>query len=245
MSFQLPPVMGHRGALAYAPENTLAGIRKVAELGIGWVEFDVMLTGDDVPVLFHDDNLKRITGKDALMAETPHEALSALEAGAWFGSAFAGEPLPSLEQALELIWELGLRANVEIKPSIGRDVVTAKRTIEVMSALWPADQPIPMISSFSRMSLAAAQALRPEWPRGLVSHRLPKDWREALQALECVSFHLNTRALNRDRVARIKAAGYQVASYTVNRKRRARQLASFGVDCLISDTPDKVVDAMT
>ena len=53
--------MGHRGAAAVAPENTLVSLRQAGEMGATWVEFDVMLTGDDRPVLFHDDSLARIT----------------------------------------------------------------------------------------------------------------------------------------------------------------------------------------
>ncbi len=74
--FVLPRVIGHRGAAASAPENTLAGLRAAAALGATWVEFDVMLTKDRVPVLFHDDNLRRITGRDALMAETSYAELA-------------------------------------------------------------------------------------------------------------------------------------------------------------------------
>ena len=118
--FQLPRIMGHRGAAGVAPENTLVGLRTAAELGVRWVEFDVMLSGDGVPVLFHDDSLKRTTGCDALMADTPLASLSKLEAGAWFASKFAGEPIPTLEDALSFLLESGISPNVEIKPSTGK-----------------------------------------------------------------------------------------------------------------------------
>src|SRR5882757_10846072 len=58
---QLPPVIGHRGAAACAPENTLAGLRKAKALGCRWVEFDVRLTADNQPVLLHDNRLERTT----------------------------------------------------------------------------------------------------------------------------------------------------------------------------------------
>ena len=121
---ELARVMGHRGAAGRAPENTLAGLRTAAALGMTWAEFDVMLTGDGVPVLFHDDNLKRTTGRDALMAETSFADLAGLDAGGWFAPEFAGEPLPSLEAALALALQLGLTPNVEIKPTPGTDAAT-------------------------------------------------------------------------------------------------------------------------
>ena len=92
----LPRVMGHRGTAARAPENTLAGIRAAKDSGLDWVEFDTMLTGDGVPVLYHDDNLQRTTGRDALMENTAFADLASLEAGAWFDHRFHGEPVPSL-----------------------------------------------------------------------------------------------------------------------------------------------------
>ena len=61
MTITIPKVIGHRGAAGYAPENTLASIRKAAELGARWVEFDVMLSQDEVPILMHDDTLNRTT----------------------------------------------------------------------------------------------------------------------------------------------------------------------------------------
>ena len=244
MDLELPRVMGHRGAAAWAPENTLASIRKAAELGATWVEFDVMLTGDGRPVLFHDDNLKRLTGLDALMARTPYSRVEGLDAGHWFSPVFAGEPVPTLEAALELVWDLGLGANIEIKSTPGRDVETAQAALEVAAAGLGRGRRPPMISSFSRMSLAVARVLRPDWPRALVAFKAPSDWETALEALGCASFHLSSKVLNPPFVAEIKRAGYQVAAFTVNQKRRARELIACQVDCLISDAPDRIASAI-
>lgn len=247
MDFGLPRVMGHRGAAAWAPENTLASIRRAAELGASWVEFDVMLTGDGRPVLFHDDNLKRLAGVDALMAETPYGEARALDVGSWFGPAFAGERIPSLEAALRLVKELGLNANIEIKPTPGRDVETAQAVLRVAAAAYARTHPPPLISSFSRMSLATARVLQPDWPRALIAFRLPADWMTTLEALGCRSFHLSSRILSRKLVTQVKQAGYLVAAFTVNDGRRARELTRRGVDCLITDAPDRIeaaIDAM-
>ena len=237
----LPAIMGHRGALALAPENTLASLRAAVEAGASWVEFDVMLTGDDLPVLFHDDCLKRTTGLDADMAETPYVRLQDLEAGAWFGPAFAGEAIPTLEAALLLLAELGAHPNVELKPTRGRDVETAVATLRVLEKTWPADRALPFVSSFSRMSLAAVRALRPDLPCGFIAWEAPDDWRAVLQALRCTSFHVNEAYLSIGLAEEIKAAGYQLAAYTVNDPARARELRAWSVDSLITDRPDRLV----
>jgi glycerophosphoryl diester phosphodiesterase len=244
MDFDLPRVMGHRGAAAWAPENTLSSIRKAAELGATWVEFDVMLTGDGHPVLFHDDNLNRLTGLDAQMARTPYSRVKRLDAGRWFSPCFAGEPVPSLEAALDLVCDLDLGANIEIKPTPGRDVETAEVVLDVAAAGLGRGRPPPMISSFSRMSLAVARALKPDWPRALIAFKVPSDWNTTLRALGCRSFHLSSKVLNPPRVTEIKRAGYQVAAFTVNQKRRARELIACEVDCLITDAPDRIASVL-
>lgn len=244
MCLELPLVMGHRGAAADAPENTLASIRKAAEAGARWVEFDIMLTGDGRPVLYHDDSLLRITGRKADMADTPYAVLRTLDAGSWFDSSFAGEGVPSLEQALTLLWSLDLQANIEIKSTPGRDVETAEAALKTVAALLPADRSPPLISSFSRMSLAAARVLQPQWPRALIANRLPPDWQAALASLGCASFHLNYRLIKPALVAEIQAAGYGLATYTINDTRRARRLIKLGVDCLITDKPGEIAAAL-
>lgn len=243
--FVLPRVMGHRGAAALAPENTLAGIRRAAATGVSWVEFDVMLTGDSVPVLFHDDKLERTTGRRGLMAETPCAVAGTLDAGAWFRVEFAGEPVPTLEAALALVRELGLRANVEIKPTPGRDRETAAAVVEVIDRCWPASEPPPLISSFKRDSLAVIQDRAPALPRGLLALRLPRDWVSAARALECSTLHVAGRWLTAKRVARIKAAGYGLAAFTINDVTQARRLFDWGVDCIITDIPDVMVPALS
>src|SRR5512142_2967244 len=113
--FRLPPVIGHRGAAAHAPENTLAGFRRAKALGCTWVEFDVRLTADGVPVLCHDPRLDRTTDRSGRVAAQTLAAIQTSDAGGWFAPVFAGERMPSLEEALLLCAELGLGANIEIK----------------------------------------------------------------------------------------------------------------------------------
>ena len=162
---QLPKVIGHRGAMAYAPENTLASFREARQRGAAWVEIDVKLTADGVPIVMHDDSLKRTMGVDRLVAETPRAELPA--------------EVPTFEQAIACFRELGLGCNVEIKPCEGREAETARVAVETLRRCWPAALPAPLLSSFKDESLTAAQAAAPEFARALLVGELGDDWRAA------------------------------------------------------------------
>ena len=106
-AFRLPAVIGHRGAAAYAPENTLEGIREAARRGARWVEFDAKLTGDGVVILMHDDTLDRTTNGRGPVAQASYREIGLLDAGAWFGAAWRGTRVPRLADALALLVESG------------------------------------------------------------------------------------------------------------------------------------------
>jgi glycerophosphoryl diester phosphodiesterase len=244
MDLVLPRVIGHRGAAAHAPENTLAGLRRAAEMGATWVEFDVMLSADGVALLHHDHDLKRTAGRPEAIAALSYAQLHDLDVGAWFAPAYAGEAPPSLEAAIALLGELGLGANVEIKPAEGRERETAQATVAVLRRCWPASLPTPLLSSFSRDALAAAAAAAPELPRGLLQEGLSGDGLACAAALGCVSVNLDQAELSEATVAAVRAAGYRLLSYTVNEPETARRLRRWGVDSLITDRPGELIAAL-
>ena len=119
-----PAIVAHRGGGMLAPENTLEAIDVGARHGHRMIEFDAKLSADDVVFLLHDDTVERTSnGRGAAQAMTYAE-LSALDAGSWFGAAFANARMPTLAQVRERCAKHGLAANIEIKPSQGRDVET-------------------------------------------------------------------------------------------------------------------------
>ncbi len=170
MAWPHPRLIAHRGGGALAPENTLAGLRTAASLGYRGVEFDVMLSADGTPVLIHDETLERTTDGRGRVADASDAELARLDAGSWHGEQFAGEPLPSFGDAAELCLALGLWANVEIKPSAGREAETGRKVAQAARELWAGAAP-PLLSSFSLEALAAARDAAPELPRGCCSSR--------------------------------------------------------------------------
>jgi glycerophosphoryl diester phosphodiesterase len=240
----LSRIVGHRGAAMRAPENTLASFRKAAALGAGWVEHDVMLTADGVPVVIHDESLDRTTDLSGRVDGTPAGAIAAADAGRWFGPEFAGERVPTLGQALGVIAECGLGVNIEIKPGPGRERDTAKAALAVAEAAWPRHLPPPLVSSFKRTALAAAQEALPAWPRGLLLDRRAKDWLEAAKALDCRSVNANWKRLTPAWAKAIKAAGLALVVWTCNSPEEARRLIGLGVDAVITDAPDLLAPAI-
>ncbi len=240
----IPQVIGHRGAAAAAPENTLAGLREAKELGASWVEFDVKLTRDGVPVLMHDERLERTTSGQGRVADTTLAAIEALDAGAWFRPAFRGERVPTFEAALALCAELGLGINVEIKPCRGREAETARATVETLLAHWPEAMPAPLVSSFAPICLVVAREIAPALPRGHLAGALPRRWRAAMAAHGCRTLHLNHRWLSARQRAAVVAAGVPLLLYTIDDPGRARQQLAAGVTAVITNRVGEVLAAL-
>jgi glycerophosphoryl diester phosphodiesterase len=240
----LPAVIGHRGAAGAAPENTLASIRKARELGATWIEFDVKLTKDGHAILFHDDRLERTTDGQGAVAATSLAEIRRLDAGAWFGATWRGEPVPTFEQALALCAELGLGINVEIKPCADREVETAQVTMATLLDRWPRDMPAPLVSSFAPACLRVARDRAPELPRGYLAGTLPRRWRELMAEHDCAALHLNHRRIAAWQWATILAAGIPVVLYTVNDGLRAQQHLQAGVAAVITDHVDRVLTCL-
>ncbi len=227
---QLPKVIGHRGAAAYAPENTLASFREARRRGATWVETDVVLTSDGVPILMHDDSLKRTTGIGRLVAETPRADLP--------------HDVPTFEEAIACWGELGLGCNVEIKPSAGREAETARVVVETLRRCWPAHLPQPLLSSFKDASLAAAYQAAPEFVRALLIGRLADDWRQRAEAVAAAAINTDGKRLTAVRAVEIRRAGYALGVYTIDDGDVARALVGMGADCIITDAPDVILAAL-
>ena len=239
----LPPVIGHRGAAAYAPENTLAGFRTAAALGVRWVEFDARVTVDGVAVLCHDQCPIRTLGLARAVERTRWADLARRDAGRWFGPAVAGEPVPTLAETLALLAGLALFPNIEVK----HGPAGAARVIEAVGAAialgWPDGAPPPLLSSFDPPALRQAKRRLPDLPRGLNRENLTGDWRGEAEELGCVSVHVDHRTLTAPLALSVKSAGFGLAAYTVDDPARARELWSWGVDAIFSNAPDALLAA--
>ncbi len=239
--WSLPRVFAHRCGGALAPENSLSGLRIAAALGFRAVEFDVMLSADDSPWLIHDETLERTSNGSGRVCDTPDSALRSLDAGSYRHASFAGEALPTFDQAVRLCRELGLMANVEIKPAAAFEARTGEVVARRIMDLW-AGGPLPLVSSFSVVALEAARRVAPRLPLGVLWTRPPADWASQVEMLDAYSLHCAWDKLDADVLKIAQANDIPVLCYTVNDRSAAETLFARGVAALFSDRIDLLID---
>lgn len=226
-------VIAHRGASGIVPENTLRAIALAAEQGATWVELDVMLTADELPIIFHDTApIKGMLWQQLKNIQVPAPA----------GSQETPALIASLQDAVNLIHQLGMGLNLEIKPTTaGLGELTLQRSLEVLQAC-PAVNLV--ISSFNLSALQAAKTLAPNIPRALLYKKLAPNWRDAVREYAVRSIHLSATTLLQEEVQKIRELGLEVYIYTVNCLKEHEKLISWGVNGVFSDYLNLFTDKM-
>jgi glycerophosphoryl diester phosphodiesterase len=240
----LPPVIAHRGASGYAPENTMAAFIKAAQMGIKWIEFDVMQSADGEVVVFHDDSLERTTNGHGELSAYAYPVLTRLDAGGWFNPIYSSEPIPTLAQVLEFLHTFHIAANIELKPLPGTEDQLVKRVLQTMRAVMPFAPGRILFSSFSVPALRYLRQYSPDSFIGLLQHEWEHDWIALCDTLNCVSVHANEEIVTPDIAAQVLALDKQLLCYTVNDPVRALELYACGVAAVFSDVPDKILDVL-
>lgn len=246
-------VIGHRGAPSRAPENTLASFRTALGLGVDGLELDVHLSRDGHLVVIHDANLKRTTDGDGLVHEHTLAELRQLDAGAWYGPAFAGERIPTFDEVLDLV---GRRVPLQVEIKGATEGVT-EATLAALDARGLLDT--VMMTSFQLDRLPLVRRLAPQVRIGaLVWGRARTPDRTPMTPAECVAATRKAQAdvmllwhecVDAARVAAARADGLPVgvAGGTANAD-DMRRVLSFGVVRMTTNYPDicrSVVDAAT
>jgi len=240
-TLQLPPVIGHRGACGYAPENTIASFQAAASLGVSCVEFDVRLSADGKLVIIHDDTVDRTTSGHGAVGALSLAELQGLDAGSWFSTEYAGAKIITFSEGIDLLARFKMSTNIEIKASPGREMETAKAVCEHVKMAWPTHIPKPLFSSFSDDCMMVAQEVLPDIERALLIVNLPQDWEERARSIGARSVHIWHKKLTHNQAREVLDAGDPLRSYTVNDDETAQRLFSWGLESVFSDFPDRII----
>ncbi|MBW5424936.1 glycerophosphodiester phosphodiesterase [Streptomyces sp. BG9H] len=254
-----PLVVAHRGASAYAPENTLAAIDKARDMGFRWVENDVQRTKDGELVIMHDDNLKRTTNVEEVfpdrapwkVADFTAAEIARLDAGSWFSPKYAGERVPTLRQYMRrvsrnhqsLVFEF---KKPELYPGIEYQGLRVLRETGWLDKSHVRNRLV--IQSFSANSVRTVHAVRPDVKTGFLGTPPVAD----LPAYARFSDQINSThtSISADYVSAIHALRgphgkpLEIFTWTVNDAPNAVRAAKFGVDGIITNAPDVVRRAL-
>lgn len=235
--FQTKPILiSHRGANLLAPENTLSAFDLAYQMGAAWVECDVVLTEDSVPVLLHDRDLWRTARLHANIDNLTYDALQNYNVGAYFAKTKIQATAPKLEALLELALQYGRGVNIEIKPALPE---YAEATAE---CAWKIMRPyldrIPiLVSSFELDSLLWYKQNAYGVHLGYLMSSWQTDWKEKALHLKATSIHCDEKILNQKRLSLLTESQYSILAYTVNSVARAEELFANGITGIFSDDP--------
>jgi glycerophosphoryl diester phosphodiesterase len=242
-----PLVIAHRGDSAHRPENTLASFAGALEVGAVLVELDVQLTVDGHVVVLHDPTLDRTTTGRGNVREKTLAEVRAVSAGYpdRFGTAFAGERVPLLSEALALLRDRA-RVLVEIKTESVTDDVDGGVEARVAEEVRRAGMAHRVaVISFDHRAIVRLASLAPELTRGrLFGHTSADEVLAAARDAACEIVMPHKSQLSDELAGRVHAAGLKLATWVVDEPEELRQLARFGLYGVGSNRPGVLIDAI-
>lgn len=246
-------VLGHRGASAYAPDNTRAAFELAVKMGADGVETDIHLTKDGIPVIQHNYEIDRNSNGHGCVEKMTYEELLKYDFGSWKGEEFKGEKILTLDECLEIA-DKGMRLiNLELKETINKESAIVEATIEAVKKYKMVDR--VLISSFDHELLKKTQLLCPEILTGALYDEaevkqsnigeILKDAPKYVSELGCdfANPHVDY-LLEEGLVGKFTEKGIGVAVWTVDKPYIAKQCVEHGVKCIISNKPDVILKAV-
>jgi len=230
-------IIAHRGASGHAPENTLAAFKKAVALGAAFIETDLQLTRDAHFVAIHDDTLDRTTNGEGKVHDRTLAELRKLDAGSWFGSEFAGERIPTLEEILEFSKKNDVVFYLELKPGGSWGGEHA-----LIGALRESGEiPRSVVISFESAILANLRKIEPTIMTGVLYDGQLVDPLDTALQVGARQIVVRADLVTPWMLSEARRKDLQVVCWTVNHPAHIRQLKAAGVDGIMSDYPDRLV----
>jgi glycerophosphoryl diester phosphodiesterase len=228
-------VAGHRGDRASAPENTLPALERVLESEMEFVETDVQLTKDGVPILMHDDTVDRTTNGKGAVADLTWKKIKKLDAGSWFSKKFAKTRVPSLDQFLEVFAPADKKLLLELKGFW--DEADVQLVVDLIRERGVERR--VTLASFDFTTVMNIEKIGPSFPRVIIMRDLPADPVGLANHFGAIAILTSPASLENDpgAVEAMHEAGLGVLLYTLNNEERWSEALAFGVDGIITDKP--------
>ncbi len=228
-------LIGHRGAAALAPENTLESLKAAATCGLNWVEFDVQPCASGEWVVFHDADLYRTTGAPGKIQKKTWSELKNLDAGSWFGSNYQGARIPLLGEVLCALQQLALHPVIEIKTFGSPQKQSLISLLRCVQSTWPATLPPPLFSSFDLQTLILLRSLDPSALIGYLVSELNIQAIALSKQYAFSSLHAHAPSLTPFLIQHAKQQDLPLLVYTLNDPIAIASLLAQGVFAVFSD----------
>ncbi|WP_287129803.1 glycerophosphodiester phosphodiesterase family protein [Candidatus Cyanaurora vandensis] len=230
-----PLVLGHRGAMGHAPENTLLGFEVALALGAAAVELDVQLAADGV-VVIHDETVDRTTNGRGAVGDLTVAQLQTLDAGSHFKPEFAGAVIPTLEEVL--VWAKDrLPVVIELKFTARIERLT-QACLEVVDRLEMSSKVV--FISFDHQALWEIKQQRPTWETGILYVGRVMDPAGLARSAQADGLMPNFHYLTPDLVHQAHQAGLWVSTWTPNTELELQRTIALGVDMMATNYPARL-----
>lgn len=237
-----PIVFAHRGASAYAPENTLPAFQKALDLKSEGIELDVQLSADGYMVVIHDETIDRTSNGSGRVTDMKFEALRQFDYGKWLGQDFTGTPIPLFQEVLTVLKSWDGLLNIEIKnnkvpyPGIEEKLVGLLRQNDFAGRA--------LISSFNHESIRKVRKLAPRIPTALLyDFTFFRVHYQQAPAYDVQNVHPYYRNVSPRMLAFCHAHDLKVIPYTVDKPAAIKRLIRMGVDGIITNSPNVAMEA--
>ena len=231
-------IFAHRGSKGTHPENTLASFKEAVSVGSDGIELDVHLPKDGQLVVIHDETVDRTTNGTGEIRNLTLAEIKALDAGSWFYNTYAGEKIPTLEEVLLLLKELGFNGqlNIELKT----DIVQYEGLVEKCLALqgtktWPFTI---VYSSFNPYTLVELKKLNPTQEIGILFESV--EWaNKGNVMLEKEAYHPDLKLL--DWTLEWNTNQLPLRVWTVNEDKDMNRCFELQIEVIFTDYPERAL----
>ncbi len=235
-------IFAHRGFSGKYPENTMLAFKKAVEIGVDGIELDVHLTKDNEVVIIHDEDIKRTCNGEGLVKDMTLSELKKFDASATFKGVYGKNEIPTLREYFELIRSTDVITNIELKTGVYEYPTIEQRVIDLVRE-YGLEKKI-IFSSFNHFTVKRCEELAPEIKRGFLTGDWLVDFGKYTRERNVQCCHPWHITLSQAVVDEMHKAGCEINTWTVNEYADIERLSAMGVDCLIGNFPDRMIETL-
>lgn len=233
-------IIGHRGDMKLAPENSLSSLNILKRNQINWIEIDTILTKDNIPVIFHDKELDRVSNFKGEVIDYNFDELKKADIGSKFSNKFKNEKIPSLSEFILISNSLSINIFLELK-SYYDNKNDFKLVKEVAKRLNNINSNILIIlCSYSKNIIKYLKKYMPNFKRSLIVDDLSENNLDFLLENECYSINVNYKPNNNIEDIKKLKQKINVYCHVINKKEDIKELEELGIDGIITDNPIEI-----